>query len=78
MCVCVCVCYADIRAGCVWQNCSQPVPTELPWGGYKASGVAREMGPDVLKPFLEVKAIPAYHSTDSLEWFKVDTGESSA
>ncbi|MEX1101188.1 MAG: aldehyde dehydrogenase family protein [Actinomycetota bacterium] len=33
-----------IRTGIVWINDTQPAPTEMPWGGYKQSGVGRELG----------------------------------
>ena len=33
-----------LRAGIVWINDSQPAPTETPWGGYKQSGIGRELG----------------------------------
>jgi len=37
-----------LRAGIVWQNCSQPSFSELPWGGMKKSGNGtRELGADV-------------------------------
>ena len=32
------------RAGIVWINCSQPTFVEAPWGGYKQSGIGRELG----------------------------------
>lgn len=31
-------------AGIVWINCSQPTYTQAPWGGYKQSGIGRELG----------------------------------
>lgn len=46
-----------LRAGVVWINDSQPAPTEAPWGGYKQSGVGRELGPWGLEDYLEVKHI---------------------
>jgi acyl-CoA reductase-like NAD-dependent aldehyde dehydrogenase len=46
-----------LRAGTVWINDSQPAPTEAPWGGYKQSGVGRELGPYGLEDYLEVKHI---------------------
>ena len=33
-----------LRAGIVWINDTQPAPTETPWGGYKQSGIGRELG----------------------------------
>ncbi len=46
-----------IRAGVVWVNDSQPAPTESIWGGYKTSGVGRELGPWGLESYLEEKQI---------------------
>ncbi len=46
-----------IRAGTVWINASQPAPTESSWGGFKASGLGRELGPYGLDSFLEQKQI---------------------
>jgi len=37
-----------VRAGVVWINDSQPAPTESLWGGYKQSGIGRELGPYAL------------------------------
>jgi len=46
-----------LRAGIVWINDSQPAPSEAPWGGYKQSGIGRELGPHGLEDYLEVKHI---------------------
>ncbi|MBK5228701.1 MAG: aldehyde dehydrogenase family protein [Actinobacteria bacterium] len=46
-----------IRAGTVWINDSQPAPTEAPWGGYKESGIGRELGPHGIEDYLETKHI---------------------
>ena len=47
----------NIRAGTVWiwDNYAQPV--EGIWGGYKQSGVGRELGPYGLDDFVEIKQI---------------------
>jgi betaine-aldehyde dehydrogenase len=47
----------SLRAGIVWINDSQPAPSEAPWGGYKQSGIGRELGPHGLEDYLEVKQI---------------------
>lgn len=46
-----------LRAGTVWINDSQPAPTEAPWGGYKDSGIGRELGPHGIEDYLETKHI---------------------
>jgi len=46
-----------IRAGIVWINDTQSAPTEMPWGGYKQSGVGRELGKDGVEDFLERKSV---------------------
>ncbi len=46
-----------LRAGIVWINDTQPAPSEAMWGGYKQSGVGRELGQHGLESFLETKHI---------------------
>ncbi|MFZ8997506.1 MAG: aldehyde dehydrogenase family protein [Ilumatobacteraceae bacterium] len=46
-----------LRAGVVWINDSQPAPSEAIWGGYKQSGLGRELGPYGLEGYLETKQI---------------------
>jgi len=47
----------SVRAGVVWINDSQPAPSESMWGGYKHSGIGRELGPYALDAYLESKQI---------------------
>jgi acyl-CoA reductase-like NAD-dependent aldehyde dehydrogenase len=46
-----------LRAGTVWVNNYRLVSHALPFGGVKQSGVGREMGPDALHEFTEVKSV---------------------
>ncbi|MGA8708045.1 MAG: aldehyde dehydrogenase family protein [Steroidobacteraceae bacterium] len=46
-----------LRAGTVWINCYNIFDAALPFGGYKQSGWGREMGHEVLKNYLETKAV---------------------
>ena len=46
-----------VRAGVVWINDSQPAPSETMWGGYKQSGIGRELGPYALDAYLESKHV---------------------
>lgn len=57
------------RAGIVWINCSQPTFTEAPWGGYKQSGIGRELGIWGFNNYLEVKQITAFDSEDAWGWY---------
>jgi acyl-CoA reductase-like NAD-dependent aldehyde dehydrogenase len=46
-----------IRAGVVWINDSQPAPSEALWGGYKQSGIGRELGRYAMEAYTETKHI---------------------
>ncbi|MDE3027944.1 MAG: aldehyde dehydrogenase family protein [Paracoccaceae bacterium] len=57
------------RAGIVWINCSQPTFTEAPWGGYKQSGIGRELGRWGLDNYLETKQITRLVSGQPWGWY---------
>ncbi|NRR29342.1 aldehyde dehydrogenase family protein [Oxalobacteraceae bacterium] len=59
-----------LRAGVVWINCSQPTFTQLPWGGYKASGIGRELGRHGYEAFLEVKQITRFDFGSDWNWYQ--------
>ncbi|MGI8692300.1 MAG: aldehyde dehydrogenase family protein [Geodermatophilaceae bacterium] len=46
-----------IRAGNLSVNSHSSVRHQTPFGGYKQSGLGRELGPDALHPFTEVKNV---------------------
>lgn len=60
---------ASFRAGIVWINCSQPTFTEAPWGGYKRSGIGRELGRWGMESYLETKQITKYAASDPWGWY---------
>ena len=47
----------QLRAGTVWVNCYNIFDASMPFGGYKQSGLGRDMGSEVLKNYLETKSI---------------------
>lgn len=47
----------EIRAGITWINCYNPTFNEAPWGGYKKSGIGRELGIHGLEKYQEIKQI---------------------
>lgn len=58
-----------LRAGIVWIDCSQPTFTEAPWGGMRASGIGRELGPWGLAAYLEIKQVTRYVAKRPWGWF---------
>ncbi|MDE3813233.1 aldehyde dehydrogenase family protein [Sinorhizobium meliloti] len=60
---------AAFRAGIVWINCSQPTFTEAPWGGYKQSGIGRELGRWGLDNYLETKQITRLVGDEPWGWY---------
>jgi aldehyde dehydrogenase (NAD+) len=48
---------ARLRAGSVWVNNYRILGHTMPFGGYKQSGIGREMGIDALEAFTEVKSV---------------------
>lgn len=50
--------YANsVDAGSIWINCYDAVLPQTPFGGYKSSGMGRELGKDGLDNYLETKTI---------------------
>ncbi|CAG8119731.1 unnamed protein product [Penicillium olsonii] len=48
---------AEIEAGTVWLNSSQDSDHRIPFGGYKTSGVGRELGQAGFDAYTQVKAV---------------------
>lgn len=46
-----------IKAGTVWVNCHSMLDSSLPFGGFKQSGIGREMGRAALDLFTETKSV---------------------
>lgn len=46
-----------VEAGSVWVNCYNAGPVSAPFGGYKESGIGRELGEEGLSLYLETKTI---------------------
>jgi betaine-aldehyde dehydrogenase len=58
-----------LRAGIVWVNSMQPTYVEAPWGGYKQSGIGRELGKWGVEEYLQVKHVFINLSEDPINWF---------
>ncbi|XP_049868382.1 aldehyde dehydrogenase X, mitochondrial-like [Pectinophora gossypiella] len=47
----------QVRAGTIWVNTYEHVAAQTPFGGFKESGIGREMGEDGILPYLESKTV---------------------
>ena len=47
----------EVQAGSVWVNCYDHTLAHTPFGGFKQSGQGRELGPEGIKAYLEVKTV---------------------
>ncbi|MGB9035964.1 MAG: gamma-aminobutyraldehyde dehydrogenase, partial [Paeniglutamicibacter sp.] len=55
---------AQIQAGCVWINEHIPIVSEMPHGGYKASGFGKDMSSYSFEEYTNVKHVLISHDTD--------------
>ena len=55
---------SEIRAGIIWINHFNWAYNQAPWGGYKMSGLGRELGIHGLEEFQEIKGIHMMMNTD--------------
>jgi betaine-aldehyde dehydrogenase len=58
-----------LRAGIVWVNHMQPTYVEAPWGGYKQSGIGRELGKWGVEEYLNVKQVYINLSESPIGWY---------
>ncbi|WP_221564639.1 betaine-aldehyde dehydrogenase [Alkalihalobacillus sp. TS-13] len=61
---------SKLRLGTVWINDFHPYFAQAPWGGYKQSGIGRELGKQGLEEYTEVKHIFENHNPEPINWFK--------
>jgi len=47
----------SVRAGTIWVNCYDVFRAQAPFGGYKMSGIGREMSEYALEMYTEVKTV---------------------
>ena len=59
-----------LRAGITWINTYHPTFNEAPWGGYKQSGIGRELGTYGYEAYTEVKQINTNLAPSRLGWYR--------
>ncbi len=57
-----------LRAGITWINTYHPTYNEAPWGGYKQSGIGRELGTYGFDAYTEIKQINLNLQVQPLGW----------
>jgi len=65
-----------IRAGTVWINTFMEGPAELPFGGYKESGLGRELGRSAIEEFTDLKTIQVHFGPRTGWWVKPRSNDS--
>ena len=60
----------EVRAGITWINCYNPCFNEAPWGGYKMSGIGRELGVHGLEEYQEIKQININLNPGIVGWYE--------
>ncbi|MGP4077776.1 betaine-aldehyde dehydrogenase [Halobacillus sp. K22] len=61
---------SKMRMGTVWINDFHPYFAQAPWGGYKQSGIGRELGKPGLEEYTETKHIFRNVKPEPIHWFK--------
>jgi len=59
----------QLRAGITWVNTYHPTFNELPWGGYKQSGIGRELGIYGIEAYLETKQVNINLDEAPIGWY---------
>lgn len=60
---------ARLRLGTVWINDYHPYFPQAPWGGFKRSGIGRELGPQGLAEYQETKHVHTNLAPQPSGWF---------
>ena len=60
----------EVRAGITWVNAFNPTYNEAPWGGYKMSGVGRELGVHGLEEYQEIKQVNINLTPGPAGWYE--------
>jgi len=58
-----------LHHGTIWINDFGPYKAQAEWGGFKASGIGRELGPNGLQEYLEIKHVWTNTSPARSGWF---------
>lgn len=57
-----------VRAGTIWMNTFMDGAAELPFGGYRQSGLGRELGRHAVEDYTETKTLNMHMGRRTLLW----------
>ncbi|UFJ39900.1 aldehyde dehydrogenase family protein [Brevibacillus humidisoli] len=60
---------ARLKAGTIWINSYHTPFVDAPWGGFKQSGIGRELGPHGMNGFTETKHLHVTPTLVRLDWY---------
>ena len=60
----------QLRCGILWVNYYHPTFNEQPWGGYKQSGIGRELGLHGIEAYLETKQVNINTDNNPVGWYQ--------
>ena len=60
----------EVHAGITWVNAFNPTFNEAPWGGYKMSGIGRELGVHGLEEYQEIKQVNINLTPGAPGWYE--------
>ena len=69
--------HGGLEAGTVWVNCYNVLDPRSPFGGFKQSGIGRELGTYGFEAYTEVKQINVNLAVEPSGWFAGSSTESS-
>lgn len=58
-----------IKAGTIWINIHNFAYSQAPYGGYKSSGIGRELGKEGLEEYMETKNVITYLNDVPFSWY---------
>ncbi|RJS50294.1 betaine-aldehyde dehydrogenase [Bacillus sp. PK3_68] len=68
---------SSLRMGTTWINDYHPYFPQAPWGGYKQSGIGRELSHIGIEEYTEIKHIYQNTNPEPQNWFKVKERQNS-
>ena len=60
----------SVNAGYLWVNTYGGIIPQTPYGGFKQSGIGKELGGEGIENYLETKCVNIYTGDSMPKWYK--------